>query len=145
MYNTAMSEVVTIRMTSRSEYDALSKDRIQTEKLARGVLYVLMLEVENDSVRAASALVQLSMAPVFGVDISAEAAPIVMEFLDDDAQPVRTLTGLMKFDQVYLQPVKLCLTADNSSLGEGYFIEDRDTVDMSLKASVFVDASGSID
>ncbi|MDB5179538.1 MAG: hypothetical protein JWN12_170 [Candidatus Saccharibacteria bacterium] len=134
-----MSETVPVYPTTRQEYDYRSKERVKAQKLARGVLYILMLEVEGSQTKAGRLTVEVARLPVFGANISEEAAPMEVLFMNDDAQPVFQLTGLMKLDQLYLQPSHLRLVDDGSILREGYFLADESAVDMTMQRHELVD------
>ncbi|HEY8886326.1 MAG TPA: hypothetical protein VIM31_02365 [Candidatus Microsaccharimonas sp.] len=138
-----MSEVVPVYTTSRLEYDFRSSERVKTQKLARGVLYVLMLEIEGDQTNAGRLTVEMARLPVFGANISEEAAPVEVLFMDDDAQPVFQLTGLMKLDQLYLQPSHLRLVNDGSILREGYFLSHENEIEMAMQLKELVGSTNS--
>ncbi|RWZ78824.1 MAG: hypothetical protein EOT05_03695 [Candidatus Microsaccharimonas sossegonensis] len=121
-----MNETVPIHLTSRGEYDVLSPDRIKTQKLARGVIYTLMLAINNDMREAGRLIVELPQVPVFGAGILDGAAFLDVVCMDDDARPVFSLSGVMRMDQLYLEPRHLRLTQDGRTLREGYFLTNED-------------------
>jgi hypothetical protein len=143
MYNTVMSEQVPIQMTTRGEYDVLSKDRVKMQKLTRGVIYVLMLKVESDNYRAGRLTVELPRVPAFGTNDSGDALSVDVTFMDDDAQPVFQLAGIMKMDQLYLQPVRLQIVNTGSTLREGYFLSNAEEAQMAMQFQELVGSTHS--
>lgn len=126
-----MSEIVPIYKTSRLEYDFRSSERVTSQKLARGVLYILMLEIEGNQTHAGRLTVEVASPPALGTNTSG-AAPVEVLFMDDDAQPVLQLPGQMKLDQLYLQPSHLRFVSDKSILREGYFLAHENEIEMAL-------------
>ena len=133
-----------VNFTSRLEYDYRLPERVKAEKLARGVLYILMLQIEGDTQRAGQLMVEVPRLPVFGAEISAEAAPMEVLFTDEDAQPIFRLTGYMKADQVFLQPNRLQLVNDHSVLQQGYFLNNEDELHDMMQIHELVSVGGSV-
>jgi len=125
-----MSETAPVRLISRGEYDLFSQDRVKTQKLARGVIYVLMLQIENNDRRAGRTMVELARVPASSSN-SAEGTVDVL-FKDDDARSVFQLSGVMKFDQLYLTPTRLQIVQNEMIMKEGYFLTNEEEMQSAM-------------
>lgn len=138
-----MNEMVPVHLTSRGEYDARSGERVKLQKLARNVIYTLMLEIEGDDRQAGRLTVELPHVPILGTGSKDGLAAIDVLFMDDDARPVFEMPGVMKMDQLYLQPNYLHLVNDGRRLREGYFLSNEDEVLMAMQFEEMIGSSHS--
>lgn len=137
-----MSEAIPVHLRSRGEYDLFVPDRVRTQKLARHVIYTLMLEIEGDQKQSGRVTAEITRVPVLFDD--GAALPIEVGFMNDDAQHVFRMSGIMKNDELYLQPDHLQLVRDGRRLEHGYFLASEDEVDMAIVISEMLDNTVSI-
>ncbi|MBC7564655.1 hypothetical protein H7100_00270 [Candidatus Saccharibacteria bacterium] len=123
-----MSETIPVHMRSRGEYDLLYPNHVRAQKLTRHVIYTLMLEIEGDDTYVGRMTVELPRVPVFMTSDTQASAAVEISFMDDDAQPVFQLSGIVKNDELYLVSRNLVLVGDGSVMNHGYFLSGEDEV-----------------